>query len=109
MIIPQFSLRWLLGLTALCAFVSFVLSFAVRQQPWAIGIAAAMGSALGLAVLFVITFLVAWLITRASARVFGQQPVGQSPFKLTDDSPFEPAAPGIVEAVASENPPPITG
>jgi len=110
MIIPQFSLRWLLALTALCAGVSLVLSFAFRQQPWAIGMAAALGSAVGLALLFVGTFLVAWLISRATAGIFGQRSTaGESPFKLTDDSPFEPVAPALPDAAVSDSPSPITG
>lgn len=128
MLIPQFSLRWLLALTALCAGVSLILSFAFRGQNWAIGMATALGSILGLAVLYVTAFLGAWLLTQLAAGLYGsRQPVGQSPFaKIAGDSPFPatatgssgmvtaPAntiAPGIVvaESAMNDSPPPISG
>ena len=108
MLIPQFSLRWLLALTALCAGVSLILSFAFRGQTWAIGMAAALGSIVAMAVLYVTAFLSAWLITQVASGLY-RRPQGQSPFaKLPEETPF--TAEGVMaDSPMSEGPPAITG
>ena len=110
MLIPQFSLRWLLGLTALCAGISLVLSFAIQGRGWAIGAAAALSSVVVLAVLYVGAFLSAWLVSHMAGGLFGSQPEGQSPFadKTVAESPLGgPAA--LAESSMAESPPPISG
>ncbi|HZN35037.1 MAG TPA: hypothetical protein VFB80_14510 [Pirellulaceae bacterium] len=109
MIIPQFSLRWLLGLTALCAGISLILSFAMRGDGWAVGSAAALGSVAAVAILHVAAFLGAWLVSQMSIGLFGRRAEGQSPFanKTVAEAPFEGA--GLVESPMTEGPPPITG
>jgi hypothetical protein len=109
MLIPQFSLRWLLALTALCAGLSLILSFAFRGQTWAIGMATALGSIAGMAVLYVTAFLSAWLVTQVAAGLY-RRPQGQSPFaKLPGgETPF--ATEGVMaDSPMSEGPPAITG
>lgn len=110
MIIPQFSLRWLLGLTALCAGVSLILSFAIQGKGWAIGSAAALGSILAVALLHVAAFLSAWLISQATVGMFGRPMEGQSPFanKTVAESPLGDPT-GMAEPPMTESPPPITG
>ena len=44
MLLPRFSILWMLGFTAFCAVVSLVLANAVRGEFWAIGAMAALGS-----------------------------------------------------------------
>jgi hypothetical protein len=109
MLIPQFSLRWLLGVTALCAGVSLILSYAVAGETWAIGAAAAVGSIVGLAALYAAVFLGAWLLVQVAGGLVGSRP-GQSPFatKTPAESPFG-GPPTIAESSLSESPPPISG
>jgi hypothetical protein len=44
MVIPQFSLRWILAVTAVCAVFSLILAAAVRGSPWAIALSIAVAS-----------------------------------------------------------------
>jgi len=104
MIIPQFSLRWLLGLTALCGGVSLVLAFANRGQNWALGTSAALGSIFFLFLLYEGAFSVATLITHGRKAIFGRAPVGDSPFAI---KPLEPTPFGG-ESPMTESPPPIS-
>ena len=66
MLIPRFSLRWLLGLITFCAVISLVLAGAVRNQVWAVGVLAALASLGLVAVLYVTAFLAAWLVAQSA-------------------------------------------
>jgi hypothetical protein len=79
MLIPRFSIRWLLGLTTLCAGVSLVLSYAVRGQSWAIGILIGLGSLLVVGVLYIAAFGIAWFVWRSMGTLH-EVPPGDSPF-----------------------------
>lgn len=79
MLIPRFSIRWLLGLTTLCAGVSLVLSYAVRGQSWAIGILIGLGSLLVVGVLYIAAFGIAWFVWRSMGTMH-EVPPGDSPF-----------------------------
>jgi hypothetical protein len=88
MLIPRFSLRWLLGLTTVFAFLSLIWSFAFRGQAWALGFSAGLN---GLVLLFAFhagAFLVAWLFVQGSSGVaaLGNAPAEGSPFAA--ESPF---------------------
>jgi hypothetical protein len=111
MLIPRFTLRWLLGLTTFCAAVSLVLSMAVRGQAWAIGVSAALFAMAVVAVLFVFAFLSAWLMAQAERSLFGGgSPEGGSPFAdgKPPESPFgSKAMPSQGEA--ADSPSPLTG
>lgn len=61
MIVPQFSLRQLLFIVALCGVFSVVLANATQGAPWAIAICVVLGWFLLLFTLFAIVFAVAWL------------------------------------------------
>ena len=80
MIIPRFSLRWLLALVTACAGLSLVLSYAIRGEPWAIGIAVGMGTLLSIFVLGAFMFCIDWLISQVlfSGKRWRYQ--GESPF-----------------------------
>ena len=108
MLIPRFSLRWLLGLTTLCAGVSLVLASAVRGEVWALGVSAAIAGLVLVALLHVGTFFVAWLVALFERATFSRDELeGVSPFAQagTPESPFSATVPAPV----SENPPPLTG
>jgi uncharacterized membrane protein len=63
MLIPQFSLRWVLGVTAVCALLSLVAAQAVQGKTWAIATTAGMVS-LGLIMLVHgSVFFVVWLFS----------------------------------------------
>jgi hypothetical protein len=103
MIIPQFSLRWLLGLMALCGGISLILAFANRGQTWALGMTAAIGGVFLLFLLYEATFSAASLITQASKAIFGRSPPGDSPFAI---KPPEPSP--FAESPMTESPPAIS-
>jgi len=103
MLIPRFSLRWLLGLITLSAGVSVVLAQAVRGQSWAIGVAAALLCLVVLALLQAGTFLVAWFAAQAESAVVrrtasvvpGSSP-GECPFQeLTPTPPMNDGPPAM--------------
>jgi hypothetical protein len=111
MLIPRYSLRWLLVLITISGAVSLVLSYAFppRNRDWAIGIAAALGCVAILAALYAVTFLAAWAIAQIEAAISKNRGgEGTSPFASDPPvSPFGPPAAGLPGA--SESPPPLTG
>ena len=100
MLIPRFSIRWLLGLTTLCAGLSLVLSYAVRGDAWALGVFAGLGSLLVLAVLYAAAFAAAWMTSRGFGAIHE---------RASEKSPFaEPIGPHLSDAAINDGPP-ITG
>jgi uncharacterized membrane protein len=95
MLIPRFSIRWLLGLTAVCAAISLVLSFAARGAAWANGVwVGLVGSALMLFVLHVIAFVAAFLLSQFFPAVREPEaipvPPGAAPAAENPFGPFKP-------------------
>jgi hypothetical protein len=64
MLIPRFTLRWLLLLTTACGGLSLVLSYAVQGNSGAIAFSLALGMIPLLLLLHAATFSVAWLISQ---------------------------------------------
>lgn len=87
MLVPQFSIRWLLGLTALAAVFALVASFAYRGDPWAIALVGAFG---GLVLSFV-AFAGMWVVAMGVGGVVRglrrRQPVAESPFAMHKPAP----------------------
>jgi uncharacterized membrane protein len=87
MILPQFSIRWLMGATAAMAALSLVASFAYKGQPWAVGVLGALGS---LALTFA-AYAAFWLIAVCVAglvRVVRREaPRADSPFATHKPAP----------------------
>ena len=79
MLIPRFSLRALLIATAVCAVFSLVLAGAVRGQPWAIGMTAALGAFLAVMLLHPLAFGLALVASSLRVKVT-PPPAGTSPF-----------------------------
>lgn len=102
MLIPRFTIRWLLWLITVSAVVSLVLSYAVRGRAWALGVTAGLWCLAFAALFYVLAFLVAWLIAnlRAALRPVTGPPRG-------GENPFAAAAP--TAAQAAEGPPAMTG
>jgi len=104
MLIPRFSIRWLLGLTTFSAVVSLILAQAVRGRPWALGVMAGVWCLVIVAVLFVGSFLAAWLVAQARGVVF-------TPLNRTagsGENPFTPVSSRIIQPTLDE-PPVMTG
>src|SRR5262245_33725685 len=106
MIIPQFSLRWLLGFTAVSGVVSAGLAFAYRGETWALGMSAALGGIFLLFSLYLGAFALASLTTQFLKAVFGSSPTGDSPFAI---KPPEPSPLAGAESAMTESPPSISG
>ncbi len=64
MLIPRFTIRWLLKLMTVSSFFFLILAAAVRGQTWAIAVSIAVASLLlaflGYAVAFGVALMVAW-------------------------------------------------
>jgi hypothetical protein len=78
-LIPRFSLKWLLGFTAVAAGVSFLLSQAVNRQAWALGVVIALESLVLVFAVYAWFFAVAWLFALLR-RALAPPPRASSPF-----------------------------
>ena|SRR6476620_8466607 len=105
MLIPRFSIRWLLGLTTFSACISLVLSYAVRAQPWAIGVVAGLWALVVTFVFFAAAFLVAWFVTGGQTDPASQADLNSTNESVTDQAPSPP----LHSSQAIDLPPPITG
>ncbi len=81
MLMPQFSLRWVLAVTAVCAVLSLIAAFAIRGTAWAMALTLGFASlALMLAVHGAMFFAV-WVFSLVLPRRTRQPGVvGESPF-----------------------------
>ena len=106
MLIPRFTLRWLLGLITVSALVSLVLSYAVRGRAWALGITAGLWCLVFVALLYVAAFLVAWLIANLKSAL---RPVAAAtlPLRAAGENPFAPSLPP--SSPTTDTPPAMTG
>ena len=99
MIIPQFSLRWLLAVTTVAAVVFSIIGLAMRGSAWAIAVSAGIGSLVVLASVCASMFAVVWVFSVVTSSL-GQgrgcaagSPFG-SPFgSESGGSPFQSSAP----------------
>jgi len=85
MLIPQFSIRWLLAVTALCAGAFSVVGLAVQGQRWALAVSVGLGAVLLTMLLYGAAFGLVWacalVLGRSGRRGRGGDPFarGQSP------------------------------
>jgi len=90
MLIPQFSIRWLLGVTAVCAVIFSIVALGVRGAMWAAALAFGVASLAILMAVYAILFALTWGIgavvslrkgRRGAPSPFRPQPTpGTSPF-----------------------------
>lgn len=66
MLLPRFSIRWVLLLTTVCSILFFVAARAVRGQAWAIAFTAAVVFCVASFLLFGVNFLSAYALARAT-------------------------------------------
>jgi hypothetical protein len=108
MLLPRYSLRWLLVLITVSGAVSFVLSRAVQGQSWALGASAGLGCLAIVVAMYALTFLAAWAVAQVGMFAPPPQGSGSSPFANNPPpSPFGAPAPGL--PASGESPPPMTG
>jgi hypothetical protein len=107
MLIPRYSIRWLLGLMTFSAGVSLVLSYAVRGQAWAIGVASALWTFVILALFYVVAFLCAWLIDRVATSLRSRRHTTGSPFAAAKSDGIPSGA--TTRQQAADSPPSMTG
>ena len=87
MLIPQFSIRWLLGLTTACAGFSAIVALAVRGSPWAIAVTVAGASLAGLMLLGALLFGMIWVYSVVALRRQGTRTTRvESPFAEAIDT-----------------------
>jgi hypothetical protein len=85
MIIPRFTVRWLLALMAFCAVFAFIVSLAVSGNVWAIALSVALASIVLTFVLHAAGFCCAWGMSTLW-RMMTRRTVAASPF-ATHTSP----------------------
>lgn len=101
MLIPQFSLRWLLGLTTACAAIFPIFAMAIRGNAWAAGVSIALLSLVLAGLVYGALFAAVWLFscltpslarpTRGAGRTpFASQPVGPPASAGGGESPAAP-------------------
>ena len=86
MLIPQFSIRWMLAVTAACAGVFTVVGLGVRGHTWAVGVSVAIAALAILMLVYAFLFGLVWAYASLTDRRGrkGRQPAG---------SPFAPSPP----------------
>lgn len=97
-LIPQFSIRWLLALTAVCALVFSVFGLAVQGSYWAAGVSIGIASLAVLLLVHGLMFALVWGFSMITAQFRGKR-AGQSPFSSTDTRSDKdvPATPILLE------------
>jgi len=91
MLIPQYSLRWLLGVMAVCAVVLSIFGLAVRGHGWAIALSIAILGTAAAIILYAVVFLLVWAYSLA---------IGATGVKAWGRSPFSPVVEQIRAAEA---------
>lgn len=94
MIIPRFTIKTLLGLMVLAAFMSLILAQAVRGQSWAIGVCVGLVSLFVALAAHSLVFAIAWVLAQAR-RLLDTSPKARSPFASAGPPPqiIPPSAP----------------
>lgn len=77
-LIPQYSIRWMLAVTACCAVVFSVVGLGVRGSHWAIGVSIAVGALVVMMFVNAAIFGVVWMLSL----------VGRRSRRLAENSPF---------------------
>jgi len=105
-LLPQYSLRFLLGITTVFAGVFSIVALAVRQYDWAIAVTLGMGAIVVLLGTYAVLFALLWVFAVVSAPITGRKlPPGKKTL-IGTASPFgaELSTELVVEAVVVEEP-----
>ena len=96
MLIPRFSMRWMLGAVTVAGFISLLLSLAVRGQAWAQAVTIALASLLIAFWLYGALFLLTYVFTGLRGLVARkEQP--RAPFAQFTPAPQQIVAPDELE------------
>ena len=88
MLIPQYTIRTLLLITAGCAVIFSIFGFAVRGNTAAMGVSAAIVGLVVVLLLHAVLFGLVWAFSVVAARWRGKPTTaGQSPFASTPATP----------------------
>ena len=79
MIIPRFTVRWLLALMAVCAVLAFIVSLAVTGRIWAVALSIAVAGLVLTFMGYAAAFCVAWGIAELWRFATGRR-IAISPF-----------------------------
>lgn len=101
MLIPQFTLRWLLGVTAAAAVIASIVALGLRGHGWAQGASIALGTLAAAMLVYALLFAFVWRLA-ALTDLFRRRRRGSSPFLPT-------AAPTANETKSPFAPPPAQG
>jgi hypothetical protein len=66
-IIPQYTIRWLLGLTIVWGMIFSIIAFAIRGHVWAVGVSVAIGSLVAFMLVCALLYFVVWICSLAGA------------------------------------------
>jgi hypothetical protein len=80
MLIPQFSIRWLLGVTAVCAVIFSIFASALQGAGWALGISAAVLALVTAMLVYAAMFALLWLFSLLVPSLRRPRRGGRSPF-----------------------------
>lgn len=95
MLVPQFSIRWLLVVTMIAAVIFSIIALGMRGHHWATAVSAGL-LALTISVGFYgLLFFVAWVFSEIATRCM--QPRGDSPFLSALNQAEAPATPILLE------------
>jgi hypothetical protein len=90
MLLPQFSLRWILAATAGFALVFLVISYAFRESAWAVGVTMAFVALSIVVCVHAVAFGVVWILSQITRRRRAASPF--TPTRIQPGSPFQPPA-----------------
>ncbi len=80
MLIPQYTIRWLLGVMTVCAGLFSIVALGVRGVVWAAAVSIGLASLVVLMLLYALLFAVTWGIAAAVPRLAAPR-AGRSPFR----------------------------
>jgi hypothetical protein len=87
--IPQFTLRWMLGVMTGCAVVFSIVALAMRGYLWAFGISIAIGALVLLMLVCAALFFLVWIVSLIASFRAGRTRISQSPFRDAPQTPAE--------------------
>jgi hypothetical protein len=82
--IPQFTIRWLLGLMTVCGVIFSIVALAMRGHLWALGISVALGTLVLFMLIAACLFLIVWIFTGFGTSRNPNPDVGKSPFRASE-------------------------
>jgi len=104
-LIPQFSIRWLLAVTAVCAVIFSIVGLGVRGSAWAAAVSIGIGSLVILMLIYGLLFAVVWVFSlttrslgrsrgRAAGSPFKSESAGSGPAASPEGAPAAPVLAG---------------